>query len=108
MESHVARYELDDGTAVAFEFGPAAGFRPAGVEEVAGRVRDAVEPAVRTARTVLERVRESGPDEVAVKFGVKVTGKVDWIVAKAATEGNFEVTLTWKPSAVDRPGPVAG
>ena len=35
------------------------------------------------------------PDSVEVKFGIKVTGTADWLVAKAATEGNFEVTLKW-------------
>ena len=48
------------------------------------------------AREVLEQVRAAGPDEVEVKFGVKVTGTMTWVVAKAATEGNFEVTLKWQ------------
>ncbi|GAB3934514.1 hypothetical protein GCM10027614_07660 [Micromonospora vulcania] len=46
---------------------------------------------------MLDRVRELAPDGVEVKFGVKVTGTANWLVAKAATEGNFEVTLSWSP-----------
>jgi hypothetical protein len=30
-----------------------------------------------------------------VKFGVKASGEASWLVAKAAGEANFEVTLTW-------------
>ncbi len=45
---------------------------------------------------LLEQVRAAQPDGVEVKFGVKVTGTATWLIAKAATEGNFEITLTWK------------
>ncbi|TDD75367.1 hypothetical protein E1293_28420 [Actinomadura darangshiensis] len=92
----VARYELDDGTRVAFEIVPGDGFRPAGAADVAGRVRDAVDPAVRAARVVLERLKEAAPDEVEVKFGIKVSGKANWVVAKASTDANFEVKLVWR------------
>lgn len=46
---------------------------------------------------MLERVKHAKPDEVTVKFGIKVTGGANWIVAKAATQGSFEVTLKWSP-----------
>ena len=45
---------------------------------------------------LLDKVRESHPDQVEVRFAVTVTGTVHWLIAKAATEDNFEVTLTWK------------
>lgn len=32
---------------------------------------------------------------IEVKFGVEASGEASWLVAKAAGEGNFEVTLTW-------------
>ena len=35
----------------------------------------------------------------AKKFGVKVTGEANWVVAKAATEGNFEIKLNWSPDS---------
>lgn len=101
VASQIVRYQVDDSTAVGFEFEPGPGWHPAGARELAGRVRDAVEPAVEAARVVLEKVREAGPDAVQVKFGVKVTGEANWIVAKAASEGSFEVTLTWAPGAGD-------
>jgi hypothetical protein len=100
MPAPVVSYTLDDGTVVRFEVEPAEGFRPAGPNEIAGKIRDAVAPAVEGARVVLERVKEVNPDEVELRFGIKVSGTANWFVAKAATEGNFEVTLTW---AADSP-----
>jgi Trypsin-co-occurring domain 1 len=89
-------YMLDDGMVVRFEVDPGPGFRPAGAEEVVGRLAEAAAPVVAGAKVLLEQVRASQPDEVEVKFGVKVTGTANWLIAKAASEGNFEVTLTWK------------
>jgi Trypsin-co-occurring domain 1 len=68
---------------------------------VIGKVTEALAPAIDTAKLVLDKVKETKPDEVSVKFGIKVSGKLDWFVAKAATEGNFEITLTWKPGQAD-------
>ncbi|MGH3568317.1 MAG: CU044_2847 family protein [Pseudonocardia sp.] len=97
MATSVVSYALDEETVVRFEIEPSAGFRPAGPDEITGRIRDAVAPAVEAARAVLERVREAAPDEVKLKFGIKVSGTANWFVAKAATEGNFEVEMTWRP-----------
>lgn len=97
MPAPVVQYALDDGTVVRFEIEPAADFRPVSPEELVGRVQQAVGPAVAGAKAVLDRVRETSPDEVVVTFGIKVSGTANWLVAKAASEGNFEVTLTWKP-----------
>jgi hypothetical protein len=96
VASTVVTYKVDDDTTVRFEVEPPAGFQPAGTDEIAGRVRDAVAPAVAAARVVLERVKQAAPDEVKVKFGIKVSGTANWLVAKAATEGNFEIEMSWK------------
>ncbi|OUD03686.1 hypothetical protein CA983_08265 [Streptomyces swartbergensis] len=101
-------YALDDGTAVQFEVEPTGDWHPVGADEAAGRVRDAAGPAVEAARTVLDRVAALRPDQIQVKFGVKVNGTASWIVAKAATEANFEITLTWDPRSAttdDAPSP---
>lgn len=96
MTDHVARYTLDDGTVVVFEVDPPPGYRPAGAADVVSHVRAAVAPALDAARVVVEKARAAAPDEVQVTFGIKVSGEANWWIAKAATEGNFEVTLTWK------------
>ncbi len=99
MSSEVARYQVDGGTVTLFEIEPFPGFQPAGAGDVAGRVRDAAQPAIEAAQTLLDQVKSLAPDAVQVKFGVKVTGTANWLVAKAATEGNFEITLSWQPGS---------
>jgi hypothetical protein len=102
VASQIVKYQLDDSMVVGFEFDPGPGFHQAGAKEFVGQVRKAVEPAVEAAKTVLEKVKEIKPGEVEIKFGVKVTGEANWVVAKAATEGSFEITLKWSPDA-DQP-----
>jgi len=106
MSSQVVTYRVDDATTVKFEIEPTEGFRPAGPEEILGRVGQAVGPAVDAAKTVLEKLKEARPDEVELKFGIKVSGGANWLVAKAAGESNFEVTLTW--SRPDREANASG
>jgi hypothetical protein len=101
VASQVVTYRVDESTVVTFEIEPTAGFRSAGATEIAGWVRDAVEPAVEAARAVLNRAKEAGPHQVDVKFGVKVSGGANWLVARVATEGNFEVTRSWKQGTHD-------
>lgn len=102
MATHIVIYEVNDSTAVPFEIVPTEGFQPAGPGQVLGRVREAVSPAVEAAKVVLEKVKEAGPDQVEVRFGVKVSGGADWIVAKSAGEGSFEIRLAWARS--EEPG----
>jgi hypothetical protein len=108
VSSQVVTYQLDDSTTVMFEVEPADGFRPAGSKEIAGKVREAIGPAVEAAQIVLDQVRKLAPDEVEVTFGIKVTGGAQWIVAKAAGEASFEITLTWSPQSEspEKPDPV--
>ena len=108
MASQVVTYRLDESTLVRFEVEPPEGFRPASPDQIAGQVREAIAPAVETAKAVLEKVKEIGPDQVELKFGVKVSGGAQWLVAKAAAEANFEITLSWHPKKRDSDGPSAG
>jgi hypothetical protein len=95
MSSQVVTYRVDDCTTVKVEIDPPEGFRPAGPGEVVGRIQEAITPAVEAAKAVLAKVKDTKPDEIEVKFGIKASGEASWLVAKAAGEGNFEVTLTW-------------
>ena len=97
--TQIVTYQVDDQTTVEIEIEPAAGYLPAGVGDVAGQVRSAAEPAVKAAQAVLERVSQLSPDDVQVRFGLKVSGSAHWLLARAATEANFEVTLSWRPEA---------
>lgn len=112
MATQVVTYQVDESTVVSFEVEPGPGFGPAGADEIAGKVRDAVGPAVEAAKVVLDKVKEACPEHIEVKFGIKVSGGANWLIARAATEGSFEVTLSWSPGrrqagqppAADTPG----
>jgi hypothetical protein len=98
MSSQVVTYAVDDSTRVTFEIETPPGFHPAGAggtKQVLGQVEEAVAPAIEAAKTVLNKIKEISPDQIELRFGVKVSGGADWIVAKAAAEGNFEVKLVW-------------
>ncbi|BCJ51326.1 hypothetical protein Asp14428_28010 [Actinoplanes sp. NBRC 14428] len=97
MSSEVVRYRVDADTVAQIEIEPVAGFRPAGAADLAGTVKESAAPVVAAARVLLDEVRQAAPDSVQVKFGIKVTGTANWVLAKAATEANFEVTMIWKP-----------
>jgi hypothetical protein len=102
--SQVVSYIVDDNTVAVFEIEPPAGFRQAGSDQVIGKVREAIQPAIAAARVTLDAIRQFGPQEIQLRFGVKVSGEMRWFVAKAATEGNFEVTLTWREDVKSKPG----
>lgn len=38
----------------------------------------------------------NSPDEVNIKIGLKFTASAGVIVAKSSTEGNLEISITWK------------
>lgn len=104
LDSQVVAYEVDPQTTVQFEVEPVDGFSPVSSDASAGRIRDAVQPAIEGARAVIDRVAELCPSELQVKFGIKVTGSANWMIAKAATEANFEVTMTWRPEKLSDEG----
>ena len=75
----------------------------------AARAGEVIAKAGQTLEAALERIKPAAsaiiatisslpeaPDEVAVEFGLKVTGKAEMIVASAGVEANYKITLTWK------------
>ncbi|MCU0515552.1 MAG: hypothetical protein MUC60_01570 [Oscillatoria sp. Prado101] len=50
------------------------------------------------AASIISKVRSLSdpPDEVEVKFGVKMSSEAGAVIAKASLEGNYEITLKWK------------
>ncbi|AJP00842.1 hypothetical protein TU94_04485 [Streptomyces cyaneogriseus subsp. noncyanogenus] len=101
MAHQVVSYALDDETVVRFEIEPTDQFHQVGAGEIVGQVREAVRPAVEAARAVLDQAVALHPAEVQVTFGVKVSGTANWLVAKASTDANFEVSLVWRSAAAD-------
>lgn len=50
------------------------------------------------ASAVIAKLRELSdkPEEVAVEFGIKLSGTAGMVLASTGVEANFKVTLTWK------------
>lgn len=63
-------------------------------EEMEGMINATSDFAKDAAKKISEM--DYKPDEIQIKFGVKLTAEAGVVFAKAATEGNFEFTLTWK------------
>ena len=59
---------------------------------------DAMDKIKPVAANIIGKVRElkDSPDEVEVKFGVKMTAEMGAVIASANVEGNYEITLKWK------------
>lgn len=95
----VVSYEVDSETIVRFEVDPSSEWEDVSADRIIGKIREAVTPAVHGAKEVLDAVKDAGPDEVEINFGIKVSGDANWFIARAATEANFDVTLTWKRKA---------
>lgn len=60
-------------------------------------IEDAVGPAVRAAKVVLDKITDIKPGTVELKFGIVATGGANWGIANAKAEAHFEVILTWTP-----------
>ncbi|GAB2906981.1 CU044_2847 family protein [Streptomyces mayteni] len=100
----VARMPLEGGGAVLFEAGPAelgeAGLVKAGhvadaVRELPRTLQNALAPVRETARVVLEQLRESGPTEVEVEFGVDLSAEAGVVVTRAQSACHVKVRLLW-------------
>ncbi|AXB43196.1 CU044_2847 family protein [Amycolatopsis albispora] len=55
----------------------------------------ALEEVRGAAAAALEKFRAMGPDEVELKFGVKLDAQAGAVIAKTGLQGQFEVKLKW-------------
>jgi hypothetical protein len=102
--AYLVEFPMQSGETVLVEMDDEqlAGFSPAAVSpgEVAAKASESFEAAVDklvpAVRAIGDRMKQLAPDELAVAVGVKLTAEAGVIVAKAAGEANFTVTLTWQ------------
>ena len=101
--TELARFELQQGGDVVVEVdaGPAT-TRVARREDLVleakvsferalGAVKDAASAALGQFQAMARR-----PDEVEIKFGVKLSAEAGAVIAKTGLDGQFEVKLKWK------------
>ncbi|MFD6286316.1 CU044_2847 family protein [Streptomyces sp. NPDC060205] len=100
MDSLVA-VPLEGGGVVLFEAGPEAdGPVKAGragdvVRELPRTLQECLEPVTRTARAVLDAVRQAGPDEVEVGFGVNLSAQAGAVVVRGESGVHLTVRVLW-------------
>jgi hypothetical protein len=96
--TNVVTYQVDERTTVQFEIDPLPGFGPvATTGEIIATVHNAIGPAIAAARSILDDMAGASLDDAKISFGVKVTGKGSWAIARSANEGHFHVTLSSRP-----------
>lgn len=68
------------------------------VEKTTSEMKEMIDATAEFAQEAAEKISKMDykPDEIQIKFGVKLTAEAGVVFAKATTEGNFEFTLTWK------------
>lgn len=98
----LVRFENDEGDPVVFEvdeydFGMERVSKGGDAIVEAGRKIEDILAGVRPAlSTLMTALKNLGPSEHEIEFGVKLNVQAGVIVAKTATEGHFVVKLRWK------------
>lgn len=123
----LVEFPLRDGGSVLVEVDDAGPSRPAGEvtrgwadhgQRAADQARQGIEQAQETFEQAVERLQPAlhgllrqmrslpdSPDEVKLEFGLQLSAEMGAFVAKAATTGNFTVSVTWQRSSRgDAPG----
>ncbi|MFD8413745.1 CU044_2847 family protein (plasmid) [Streptomyces sp. HUAS TT3] len=110
---------LTDGSGIWVEVADADGD---GIERV-GRAGAALARAGETLQEAMGQIRPAldviadglrgmaqVPESVRVDFGIKLSGETGIVVAKAAAEANFTVSVEWRPrtGAEAAPAPASG
>ncbi|MFD3581613.1 CU044_2847 family protein [Streptomyces sp. NPDC058683] len=98
----IVRMPLEGGGSILFEgatgaegpvkagrLGSVIGELPATLQATLGPVRD-------TARVILEQLRQAGPDEVEVEFGVDLSAQAGAVITKAETGCHVTVRMVWR------------
>jgi Trypsin-co-occurring domain 1 len=101
--TELASFELEGGGSVLVEIDSATG-----ISRV-GRQGEIVRTAARTFEQTLATVRDAAtaalsqfqamtrrPDEVEIKFGVKLDAEMGAMIARTGIEGQLAVKLTWR------------
>ena len=100
---HFVKFPLEDGSSIIIEVeepetgGTVRAGRGDTIEIAKQTLEQALDNVLPTAKSIVRKLRTIGsaPDEIQVKFGVKLTSTAGAIIASAAAEANFEVLLHW-------------
>jgi hypothetical protein len=102
MAEQVVTARLNSGEAILFEVDEpeAYGVTAVGIRREDGTIDldSALSGVKEAAAQVLQTIRSIAvpPDSCEISFGVKLSGSMGAIIAKASTEANFTIKLVWK------------
>ena len=106
---HLVEFPLEDGSSIVVEVDEpeTAGTVRASRGDTLAKAKETLEEAfdkvLPVTKSVVQKLRSVGnrPDEIEVAFGVKLTTTAGAVIASAAAEANFDVTLRWTGKAKD-------
>ena len=104
MEKQLLAVPLDDDTFILAEVdeeepGYSRASTKDGVHTAAERLQNALSTIKPAAQAVAAQLRELGPDELEIEFGIRLNGKAGAVIASSEAEGHFQVKLVWKPGS---------
>jgi hypothetical protein len=110
--AELAQFPLNGGGVLVVEVDTAdnspkrvmRGANPEAIATATATFESALQTVRSAAEGILHQLRSLAqpPDEVEVEFGVKMSAETGAIIAKASTEANFKINLTWKKDLADR------
>ncbi|MEV0537593.1 CU044_2847 family protein [Kitasatospora sp. NPDC050463] len=108
--THAGELRLADGSGIWVEVsdGDDSGFDRVGrASSLARATSETLQDAMRHLRPALDVIADGlrgmvhTPDTVRVDFGIKLSAEAGVVVAKAASEANFTVSVEWRPRTGD-------
>ena len=100
--TELVRFELAGGGSVVAELDESRGVSRAARQGVLETAKNTLEGALSEVRdaaaAALAQFQEMArkPDEVEIKFGVKLDAQAGAIIARTGMQGHFEVTVKWR------------
>jgi Trypsin-co-occurring domain 1 len=98
----LARIPLEGGGSILVE-APAAAEGPvkagrisSAIQELPRSLQASLAPVTDAARAMLDQLREAGPAEVEVEFGVDLAMQAGAVITKSEAGCHLRVKLTWK------------
>ena len=105
----LARLPLDGGGAVLLEMadtrqGPVkAGRLTDAIQDLPSTVQQTLRPVTDLAQAALDQLRQAGPDDIEIAFGVDLSAEAGAIITKTAANCHLTVTVTWHRTPANEP-----
>ncbi|MGW6742447.1 CU044_2847 family protein [Streptomyces sp. NPDC055025] len=106
----LARIPLEGGGTILVEASPAvdgpvkAGRFAEAVQDLPASLQTTLIPVRDAARTVLDHLRQAGPDEVEVEFGVNLAAQAGAVITKGEASTHLKVRVLWKRDEPEQNG----